>query len=68
MTTNGESVDRRSIIKGGFHDGQWGKKNAVGDVEDLGNEHMTALHIVLEIIEALVNDDEDDDDDDFFFS
>jgi hypothetical protein len=62
VTTNGESVDCRSIIKDGFHDGKWGKKNAEGDVEYLDDKHMTALHIVLEKIEALVVNEDDDDD------
>ena len=54
VTTNGESVNLKSIIKGGFHNGQWGRKNSeTGEIEDLDNGGITALHAVFEKLEAL---------------
>ena len=54
-------MDIRSHRVGELWNGNWGKKEANGELAELDVEHMTMLHIALE---RLVPDVEDEDDDD----
>jgi len=57
-----ELLDFKTHRQGELYNGQWGKKNAEGQVVELDSEHMTMLHLAIERIEK--DDDDDDDDDD----
>ena len=54
-------LEMRTHLRGELWNGNWGKKAADGELEELDVEHMTLLHLALERLEP--NEEEDDDDD-----
>mmetsp|Transcript_2013 Transcript_2013/g.3280 ORF Transcript_2013/g.3280 Transcript_2013/m.3280 type:complete len:448 (+) Transcript_2013:140-1483(+) len=59
----GAPINARNRLRGTGYDGNWGKRGGDGKLQVIDNQHMTALHIVLERIEKAAEDDDDDDDD-----
>ena len=55
-------LEMRSHRVGEYTSGQWGKKDADGEVQEIDKEHQALLHIALERLEP--DEDEDDEDDD----
>ena len=53
-------LEMRSHLKGDLWNGNWGKKAADGELEELDVEHMNFLHLALERLDPNVDEDDDD--------
>ena len=53
-----EHLDARSFLAGGFNDGNWGKKDAAGQLQKLDNLDETALHVAIQRLARVLDIDE----------
>ena len=57
-------VNAVALKKGGLHNGQWGRKNADGELERLPSEGSTALHMVVQLLHDAKEEAEDAEEED----
>ena len=53
-----EHLDARSVLAGGFNDGNWGKKDAAGQLQKLDSLDKTALHVAMQRLARVLDIDE----------